>query len=255
MASGRIPFLVLLGALSWFPGRSALKAQVVVRGVVLSDSAAIPLAGAVIEVAALRRTTTTDAHGMFELADIPSGRHRVQARLVGYQPHTLEVRVRSEEAVQVTFRLARTPVVLDSLSVVAPAPEAYNPRMRGFSDRRLTQPGHFLGPTELKRLEHTDLAGVLRMFQVPIRRTRANRPYAAARPGRSLSHNDRCPVQVFFDGHMLANQVDTFDLSSVRVQNLAGIEYYEGLATIPSEFERGDWQCGVLVLWTRLRDP
>jgi hypothetical protein len=33
------------------------------------------------------------------------------------------------------------------------------------------------------------------------------------------------------------------------------LEYYEGLSRIPTEFHRGDSQCGVLVLWTRLRKP
>ena len=27
------------------------------------------------------------------------------------------------------------------------------------------------------------------------------------------------------------------------------------LNAIPIEFQRGDWACGVLVLWTRLRKP
>jgi hypothetical protein len=234
---------------------SRLDAQGILRGVVVSDSGGTPLAGAGVEISQLRRTTATDARGTFEFTDIPPGRYRVRARFVGYLPRAVDVRVRSTEALRLLFRLAPLPVVLDSLTVVAPAPEAYNPLMRGFSDRRRTQSGHFLGPEELKELEQTDLAGVLRMFHVPIRRTFANRPYAAARPGRSLSHNDVCPVQVVLDGHMLANQVDTFDISSVRVQNLAGLEYYESLARIPIEFDRGDSQCGVLVLWTRLRNP
>lgn len=180
------------------------------------------MAGAVVEIDQLRRTTVTDARGSFEFTDLPSGRYRVRAHFVGYDPRAMDVRIRSSEALRLVFQLTPVPVVLDSISVVAPAPEAYNPLMRQFSDRRRTLSGHFLGSTELNQLEHTGLAGVLRQFHVSIRRTRANRPYAAARPGRSWSHNDACPVQVFLDGHMLANQVDTFDISSVRVQNLAG---------------------------------
>lgn len=236
-------------------GQARLDAQGILRGVV-SDSEGTPLAGAMVDIAQLKRTTETDARGTFEFTDVPSGRYRIQARSVGYQPRALNVRVRSTEALRLAFQLAPVPVVLDSLSVEVPAPEAYNPLMGEFKDRRRSQPGHFLGPAELKEREHTDLPGILRMFHVPIRRTRVtNRPYAAARPGRSLSRNDVCPVQVFLDGNMLSNRVDTFDISSVRVQNLAGLEYYESLARIPLQFDRGDSRCGVLVLWTRLRNP
>ena len=246
------PFVVIAAITSPPP----LDAQAVLRGVVVSDSAGTALAGAVVEIAELRRNASTDARGTFEFTDVPSGRYRVQARFVGYRPRTLEIRVRGTEALRLIFQLAPLPVVLDSLSVVAPAPEAYNPLMRGFSDRRLIESGHFLGPGELEQLEHTDLAGVLRMFHVPIRRTRrTNRPYAGARPGRSLSRQDSCPAQVFLDGQMLSNRLEPFDISTVSIQSLAGVEYYESLARIPNQFQQGDWQCGVVVLWTRLRKP
>ena len=41
----------------------------------------------------------------------------------------------------------------------------------------------------------------------------------------------------------------------MRVESLAGVEYYVGGARVPLLFARGDSACGVLVLWTRMRRP
>ena len=250
-------FILMIGtALSVMLSPSAIRAQGVLRGLVVSDTGGTPLVGAVVEIPQLRLTSLTDPRGAFEFTDIPAGRYRILARFVGYEAHSVDVRVRDTQVLRLILKLAPVPTRLDSLSVVVPSPEAYNPLMRGFGERRRSQPGHFLDRQDLIKYEQTDLAGVLRLFHVPIRRTlRTNRPYAAARPGRSLSHNDACPVQVFLDGQILANQIDTFDISSVRVMNLAGIEYYESLARIPIQYARGDWECGVLILWSRLRIP
>src|SRR5262245_7010758 len=232
----------------------AVEGQSLLRGVV-SDTTGRPLPGAVVEIDQLKRSATTDPQGAFLFGEIPEGKYRVRARSVGYRPHAVDIRIERGKPASLALQLAALPVLLDSLAVEAPAPEAYNPLMRGFGERRRVNPGHFMGPEELESSQQTDLAGVLRKFQVPIRYARGNRPYAAARAGRSASYRDACPVQVFLDGQLYSNDLGVFDVSSVRVENLAGIEYYESLARIPLEFQRGDWACGVLVLWTRMRKP
>lgn len=55
--------------------------------------------------------------------------------------------------------------------------------------------------------------------------------------------------------HLSVTTDNRGDLSSVRVETLAGVEYYVGAARVPIMYERGESSCGVLVLWTRLRRP
>jgi hypothetical protein len=176
---------------------------------------------------------------------IPSGR----ARAIGYQQRTLSIFASRNDTLRLVFRLQPAPVTLDPITVEAQAEDALNPLMAGFSERRRFGQGEFLGPAELDRLASTSLPEALRQFGLSIKARPRGRPYAMGRRGGS------CALQVFLDGIMQSNQPLPFDLSSVSVQSLAGVEYYVGAARIPVLYARGESSCGVLVLWTRLRRP
>lgn len=223
--------------------------QAVVRGIVLTDSTGIPLVGATIEIPRLSRAVTSDARGLFLLADVPVGKHTVLARAIGYQPRALSIWIAQSDTLRLVFRLQPAPVNLDPIVVEGQTAMALNPLMAGFSERRRFGQGEFLGPAELERLAQTSLPGALRQFGMSIRSSARGRPYATGRRGGS------CAVQVFLDGIPQPNLPQPFDLSSVPMDQLAGVEYYVGIATVPVLFARGDSACGVLVLWTRMRGP
>jgi len=50
----------------------------------------------------------------------------------------------------------------------------------------------------------------------------------------------------------VARNVDN-DLEKMRVNEYAGIEYYPGGSTIPTQYNRTGSSCGVLLFWTRER--
>ncbi len=230
-------------------GPATVFGQATVRGVVLADSLGTPIAGAVVEAPRLHLATTTDRQGLFVLAGVAAGKQRLLARSIGYYPRTLNVLVVRADTLRIVFRLAVAPVTLDPIMVEAQAVEALNPMMAGFADRRRLGAGEFLGPTELADMAHSTLPDALRQFGLTILQSASGRPFAIGRRGGS------CALQVFLDGLPMPNRPEPFDLSTVRVENLAGVEYYAGAARVPVLFERAESSCGVLVLWTRLRRP
>jgi hypothetical protein len=233
-----------------FPGfiPGLLAGQAVVQGIVLNDSTSVALPGTIIEIPKLALSTTADARGLFSFASVPLGKHGVLARAIGYQPRTLSILIAQPDTVRLVFRLRQAPVRLAPIEVEEQTATAINPRMAGFADRRRMGQGEFLGPAELEQLAHTSLPEVLRQFGLTIR-TGRGRTYAIGRRGGT------CPVEVFLDGILQSRRPEPFDLSSISVEALAGIEYYVGGARLPVLFTRGDSSCGVLVLWTRMRRP
>ena len=55
---------------------------------------------------------------------------------------------------------------------------------------------------------------------------------------------DGIPVQ-------LGGPSPLFDLESIPVDAILGIEVYDGPAATPAQFTGGSAECGVIVIWTR----
>ena len=72
-----------------------------------------------------------------------------------------------------------------------------------------------------------------------------------------------CYAQVYLDRTLLNRTVTQFvndkttratppfDINSLAIENLEGIEYYRSAAETPGMYAALDSGCGVLVLWTR----
>lgn len=63
-----------------------------------------------------------------------------------------------------------------------------------------------------------------------------------------------CYANVFLDGFQVYHGRDgeaLFDVNSIPVEMIEGIEYYAGPAETPTRYSSLDMSCGVLVIWTR----
>jgi hypothetical protein len=59
---------------------------------------------------------------------------------------------------------------------------------------------------------------------------------------------------VWLDGHRVYSGRDEdplFDLGSLNVDQIDGMEYYAGAASVPLRYAGYNTTCGVLVIWTR----
>lgn len=239
------------GVLLWLLASTRLLAQGTIEGTVFTaDVSSAPLRDATVDIRSIPVSTTTDNRGQFRLDSLPPGRYRLRARHIGYYAAELDVRIAATDTVRVVLRMQVAPTTLAPIEVNAPNPETLNPRMAGFNDRRRRGLGEFLGPEELRELEHTNLTQVLRTVGLTIARNLRNgRPFASARRGPTSLRETTCPVQVYVDGILMPNTPEPFDPTSIRLETLVGLEFYTGGARVPVLFERGDARCGVLLLW------
>jgi outer membrane receptor protein involved in Fe transport len=70
----------------------------------LADSAGKPIAGAVVRLEELGRSTTSSSDGSFRLADVPAGRYTLVVRRVGYAPVAQQIQLPTTAPVTVAMR-------------------------------------------------------------------------------------------------------------------------------------------------------
>jgi len=114
-----VPALLLLCLLCIpFAGRAQAQqsTSAVLRGIVLSSDTNVPLVGAEIYITRLKRGTTTDDQGRFELGRLPFGTLEIQISHVGYIQMLRTVRIGAGESQ--ALRVALEPRVVEAAEVI-----------------------------------------------------------------------------------------------------------------------------------------
>lgn len=78
-----------------------------------------PIVGVIVRVGDLGRVAATDDHGRYEIRDVPSGRHRIFVRSMGYAEQSLDAIVPRNAPVEIDVSLLPRPLPLDALDVAA----------------------------------------------------------------------------------------------------------------------------------------
>jgi len=252
----------LLLALS--PATSA-HAQGIVLGRV-TDPMQTPIRDAEVRIDKIDILTRTDTVGRFSLRGVPSGPQRITVRRLGYAPKSVEVRVAAGDslAIQVVLvpRAQVLPVVPVEGAGIPPVPR----RLRDFERRRTSGVGHFLTAADLTP-ERSKLLGdvLVRLPGTYVVQSSAAACLTSRRGSQSLRHSatgwcgsrsidgNYCAVAVFLDGFPAysGHSEEVFNLNTLRADEVAGVEFYSGSATIPREFSAPRGTCGVLVIWTK----
>jgi len=145
--------------------------------------------------------------------------------------------------------------------VKAPAP--VGARLAGFEERRALGFGHFIAQDQLERQSQRTTADVLRTIPGPVAvpdRVSGAWYVTSARGLQSLEGAMSrtkpallCPSAVYVDGiQVYGGEGPRFDINSLKVEDLAGLEFYGGGATVPAQFNKTNGQtCGVLLVWTK----
>jgi hypothetical protein len=265
------PILLLLGV-------SPLQGQSIVRGSVLDDSSAQPIAGATVELLDNRgrrlRTIISDSLGSFVFSESRPGVYRFRASRIGYRAaNTPPLRVAADDVIEIEIRLDANAILLAPLEVTARSRARVSPVLEGFYFRRERGFGSFITREEIERRSPFYLTDVLSM--VPGVRVGPS----TGRGGRHVYmvrtvQRGGCPVQIYLDGFLVNRPLsartfsDSVSVSDQFAHNLEftiddvvspsaveGIEIYRGLSEVPAEFGGPEARCGVIVIWTRRGGP
>ena len=243
----------------------------VLRGRVLSDSSDVPLKDAEVGVPELSLVARTDSAGVFRLNGIPTGRRIVVVRLLGFAPARHVLDFVAGDSIDADFTLAPTMQKVAAVTVKAAAPVV--DKLADFERRRAGGFGHFLTRDILAKNENRRMSEIMHLLpgnQVQQSKNSSTAWVIGGRGTQSFLRNcsvrDRsdavkgagcaCYAAVFLDGALVYGGNDNellFDINSIRPEDLAGVEYYAGAATMPPEFNGTRLTCGALVIWTRVK--
>jgi hypothetical protein len=238
-------------------------------GFVLVDSTRAPVPDAIVSIAALDKSVSTDERGAFRLGNLRPGRYQIDVRRIGYSPYAERVTLAANQALTLEVLLVRVRV-LDSVVVTAPAV------IQSFEDHRAIGLGQFMTRADLAKREVSRLSDVIfQMRGVRIIAGDGNYAWLASKRAQVTSiMNSRsarldvadldagakkgeCYAQVYLDRHLVYRSgggEPLFNLNSIPVDQIEAIEYYAGPSQTPGMYGRLNSNCGVLVIHTR-RSP
>lgn len=238
-----------------------------VSGMVLDANTMQPMRDVTVALADAGVETSTDSRGAFHLEQLPAGPAHLVIRRPGFRPVTRAIELAHEETVAFPpgdLRLEVLPQELAPVVVTADQPTGRRP-LGGFWERRERGGGDYVTreefeaqgnpevPTDvLRRMRGIRIiTGVSGNVSAPGRRivvtsrgqARAENPVDPSFPG--------CFPLYFLDGQYIGTSlyVDIDDI--LLLINVAAVEVYTSMATLPQQFNRTGSSCGVIVFWTR----
>lgn len=256
----------ILMAIGW--AARVASAQTVVRGIVL-DANGDPVPGAQVAIEKLQLATAVGSVGEFAFLTVPSGRHQVVARAIGFKPGVREFRATGRDTILLEIRLEGAPQQLDSLVATGAPVAALTPAMREFEERRARGFGRFLTREMLAKRDHSALSDVLRMtagLRLIRRPSECGGGFAVA-TGRGgdlewqrwmacrggTPFPGACYLSVYLDGIRVWTWGDPEppNMDETQTNSLEGVEIYRGPSELPSRFQTTGSACGAILFWTR----
>lgn len=191
----------------------------------------------------------TGENGRFRFQKVPTGQYIVVVRRIGYAPTSTVIQVKDADTLRLTYTLARSIVAMDTVRVNA---TRVSLRMLEFEARARTGMGQFMNQATIDRRPALQTFDLLRQFRgIDVSRNTsgafAGTFALSKREGSALTGG--CAMQVLLDGIIMPRNFDIELLPPPK--QLAGIEVYEGPATIPPQFSGADRRCGLIAVWTR----
>ena len=206
--------------------------------------AAIVKAEILVTNTTIRAETGTD--GRFELVNLPSGPVEVIVRRIGFSPAKIPLQLGTGEMRDIRVLLSPVVTVMDSVSIVAEAPEiekAFN----GFELRKSRGFGTFITREQIEKKNPRVTTDLFRTVNgVKLMRENGTPTVVSTRLG-DMAY---CPVRYFIDGAnypLYGQSIDTM----IQVVDIGAIEVYPGGATVPPQFGGRESGCGVVAIWTR----
>ena len=220
-------------------GSATLSGRVVLEGSATN-------AGSRVEVVGTDQVALTNDKGEFTMTKLPSGSHVLLDRHLGFGAQMVAVDLTSRVAQRVTVKLPKFVAMIEP--VVVNARRAASLDRVGFSQRKMTGTGFYIGPDQLKNGHPQYLTDILR--GVPGLRVTSSQEGDVVSSSRGVGGGD-C-VQYFVDD-MPWQSAEPGDINSfVNANEVVAVEVYQG-SNVPAQYSRGMGSCTTIVLWTRFK--
>lgn len=237
--------MVLAGAAGRLPAQA-------VRGKVSDAATGRPIGSVatalVNAVGGVVARAASDDSGQFVMAAREPGIYVVRLSAPGYRPaESQPAALGGGQTVEVSALLEPLePLPLDTVLVEGKRVPRY---LEGFERRSHFGWGTFLTAQGIERTgshAFTDLTprfpGFIIKYDQLGHRTISN--------DRGQRHQGACPPLVYVDGSLVGD-ASNYDLDTIKMGWIAGIEVYNSLAFTPLEFNTVDAVCGVIVIWLK----
>jgi hypothetical protein len=243
-------------------------------GCVYVQGTSTPISGASVAFETLGLTAITDADGHFRLTGIRPGNQVLTIKKIGFVALKTMMAFRSDDSVDTDLTLAKSTEAqaLNAIKVEATSTAAW--KLAEFEDRRSKGVGgRFITRADIASSGGTGLPELLARINGPSiqRSNKSSRAWAVSsrgvtsilRNGQSVladedlrmgANRNQCYTAVIVDGveaYTGGTGQTLFDLNSVNLDTLAGVEFYAGGATLPAKYAGLRVACGLLILWTR----
>jgi hypothetical protein len=186
----------------------------------------------------------TNGKGQFTIRNVPSGSGVLVARHLGFDAEAVPVDLMSREEKRVDIHLRQFVPIMEAVQVTGRKTEALE--KVGFTQRRKTAAGFYLGPEVIENLHAIFLTDILK--DVPglylARTLRGEVVISSHRPGSAC-------VQYYLDDTPYM-EVTPGDIQKfVSGGEVVAVEVYQDLP--PVQYSRGGVSCITIVVWTRFK--
>ena len=265
-----LPLVALVAATVPVPSLCAQGAGSAVSGVVTVLDGGRPLAGATVVLDDSPHAAVSDSAGRYRVTGVPPGEYVLTVRRIGFEAVSARVTVVAGGELMADVQLRPSGAVqLGEVRVVADS-QRWG-KLAGMEHRRsINAGGTFITAAELDSAAGRSLPSVLARKLPGAQITLYGRTGGALLSSSRGRTSERelpladpvdprspraCYAQVFLDGMRIYsirhNGMAVPDLRDIRVESLAGVEYYAGEAQTPSEFAGEGAKCGTIAFWTR----
>jgi hypothetical protein len=224
-------------------GNATVSGRVVLEGSVTN-------AGSRVEVVGTDVIAMTNEKGEFTLRNLPSGSHVLLARHLGFGAETVPVDLSAREPKQVTIKLPKFVAVIEPVVVTARRVASLD--KVGFTSRKNSGSGYYLGPEQIQQLRPNFLTDILRTVpSLRISYTPQGEVVSSSRGMSSLTGGG-C-VQYYVDDLPWQSAMPGDINNFVNGSEVVGLEVYQGPGT-PAQYTRGgQGDCTTIVVWTKFK--
>jgi hypothetical protein len=188
----------------------------------------------------------TNEKGDFTIRDLPSGSHVLLARHLGFGAETVPVDLSSHEAERVSIKLPKFVASLDPVLVTARRVASLD--KVGFTQRKKSGMGYYMGPGQIQALHPNLLTDILRT--VPSLRVSYTPTGEVVSSSRGVGGTG-C-VQYYVDD-MPWQSATPGDINDfINGREVVGVEVYSGPG-VPAQYTRGMQDCTTIVIWTKFK--